>query len=65
MERKGQVFLVVGILLTLLSMLLTKEFIPDQKWIFILSDLLLLGSAVLVVWGFILVVRSKFRKRKE
>lgn len=51
--------------MTLLSMVLTKDFVPDLKWILILSDLVLLVSAVLVVWGFVLVVRSKFIKRSK
>jgi hypothetical protein len=65
MEKKGQILLVAGILLTLLSMVLTKDFVPDSKWIFILSDILLLVSAVMVIWGFVLVVRSKFSKRDK
>lgn len=65
MEKKGQVLLLIGILMTLLSMVLTKDFVPDLKWILILSDLVLLVSAVLVVWGFVLVVRSKFIKRSK
>ncbi len=65
MERKGQVLLFVGIMLTLLSMVMTKDFVPDKKWIFVLSEIMLLVSAVMVIWGFILVVRAKFRKRDK
>ncbi len=65
MERKGQVLLLVGIMFTLLSMVLTKDFVPDEKWIFVLSEVMLLVSAVMVIWGFILVVRAKFRKRDK
>jgi hypothetical protein len=65
MKQKGQILLVTGILLTLLSMVLTKDFVPESKWIFVLSEVLLLASAVLVIWGFILVVRSIFRKQNK
>gem|GEM_PF-2761012 len=65
MKQKGQILLVAGILLTLLYMVLTKNAAPESKGILIFSEILLLVSAVMVIWGFILVVRSIFRKRNK
>ncbi len=65
MERKGQIFLVIGIFLTLFSVFLTKDYVPDANWIRLMSDITLLLSAVMVVWGIVLVVRAKFRKHKQ
>ena len=64
MERKGQILLLTGIVFTLLSMVLTKDFIPYSKWVVLLSEILLIVSVVMVIWGFILVVRAKFKKKE-
>jgi len=62
MLRKGQMFLVTGILLTILSMAVNAGYFPDRKWIFIASDIIMIAAAILVIWGVVLVVRSKIRK---
>lgn len=49
----------------MLYMVLTKNAAPESKGILIFSEILLLVSAVMVIWGFILVVRSIFRKRNK
>lgn len=65
MKQKGQILLVAGILLTLLYMVLTNKVMPESRWILIFSEILLLASAVMVIWGFILVMRSLFRKQNK
>lgn len=65
MKQKGQILLVAGILLTLLYMVLTNKVVPESRWILIFSEILLLVSAVMVIWGFILVMRSLFRKQNK
>lgn len=62
MLRKGQMFLVTGIVLTILSMAVTAGYFPDRKWIYIASDIILIAAAILVIWGVVLVVSSKIRK---
>lgn len=58
-------FLVSGILLTLLSMAVTAGYFPDRKWIFIASDIVMILATIMVIWGVVLVARSKFRKKEE
>jgi hypothetical protein len=53
---------VTGILLTILSMAVNAGYFPDRKWIFIASDIIMIAAAILVIWGVVLVVRSKIRK---
>ena len=55
-------FLVTGIVLTILSMAVTAGYFPDRKWIYIASDIILIAAAILVIWGVVLVVSSKIRK---
>ena len=55
-------FLVTGIVLTILSMAVTAGYFPDWKWIYIASDIILIAAAILVIWGVVLVVSSKIRK---
>ncbi len=65
MLRKGQSFLVAGIVLTILSMAVTAGYFPDWKWIYIASDLVLIVATILVIWGVVLVVRSIIRKKEN
>lgn len=65
MEKNGRYLLIAGILLTLFSVLLTKDYFPDEKWVYLLSDITLILAAVMVVWGFVLVIIAKIRKAKR
>ena len=65
MEKNGRYLLIAGILLTLFSVLLTKDYFPDEKWVYLLSDITLIFAAVMVVWGFVLVLIAKIRKAKR
>ena len=63
MLRKGQTFLITGMLLTIISMTITRGYLPDRKWIYIASDIFLIIATVLVIWGVVLVVRAKIKRR--
>jgi hypothetical protein len=44
-------------------MLMTTGYFPDWKWIYITSDIFLLAATVLVIWGVVLVARSKLKRK--
>lgn len=63
MERKGQLFLMIGVTLSLISIILDKDFVPDYEWIYFIQGVIIGLAVVFVIWGIILVFRAKMKKK--
>jgi hypothetical protein len=63
MEKRGQLFLMTGVVLTIISMVMAQKYDPEKAWIYLLSDLFLIISTILVIWGIVLVVKAKLKKK--
>jgi len=63
MERKGQLNLLIGVILAIISMILGWAFIPDYEWIDFLTGVVAGLGLVFVILGLIQVIRAKRNKK--
>jgi hypothetical protein len=63
MERKGQILLLTGVILSLASMAMTRIENAGEGWIEFVSGMFTGIAMVFVIYGIILIFRSK-RKAK-
>lgn len=62
MEKKGQIFLLIGVLLSLASMIISR-LERSGDWIDFVSGMFTGMGAVFVIWGIIQIFRSKRKKK--
>jgi hypothetical protein len=63
MEKKGQILLLIGVILSIASMVITRIEDSGEGWVDFLSGMMSGIAIVFVIYGIILVFRSKKKQK--